>query len=464
MTNLPSRFQGIEIPSENPFQNDKLGFSQHASTLTGMVDIYKDCGCVISVNGKWGSGKTTFLQMWRASLPSDKYETVFFNAWETDFYTEPLIAILGELREISGESEKEKKLVSAAGKIALATGSALVKGLVKKYTGVDKEIIDETTDAIKSSFESSLDNYKSQKQSLSEFKDRLSEFVASQDKKTVVFIIDELDRCNPNYAVKVLETVKHLFDVPNICFILAIDKSQLECSIKGYYGSNEIDADNYLRRFIDIEFRMPAPNLEGFTNILFNHYKYKEVFDWLRTRTQDPGGDFCEMATALGMLYSTDLRTYDKIFAHTRLALGQLNNDAVLVDVVLFLCFLRVADDSFYTAIAKHKFSVQGLLDELEKRFPKQFLVQESYGSSAGRLAHSIVYMIGPLLILYNVIDGVTQENGINDLDESKELSLRCNIIDKETLKSSILWFSHYGSRSYGLSSVLKTVNLLRHF
>lgn len=464
MDPLPSRFTGIDILPEKPFSNDKLGYSQYASTLTGMVDMYAGTGCVIAVNGKWGSGKTTFLKMWSTSLPADKYKTIYFNAWETDYFTDPLIAILGELSEIAEDNEQKKTFINSAGKIASAVGGALLKGLARKFTGIDDEVIDDTVDELKASLGNSLDIYKGQKQSLTEFRKKLSEFVASQDHKSVVFMIDELDRCNPDYAVRLLETVKHLFEVPNICFILAVDKQQLECSIKGFYGSNEIDAGNYLRRFIDIEFRMPDPNLEKFASVLFDHYNYQPMIEAMTQSIFNSKEEFCEMATAFGSLYFMDLRSFDKVFAHARLALIQLNNDSILLKTVLFLCFIRVGDPAFYEALERRRYTIQGLLDEFEKKFPQKFLKKDNYGSSTGRLAHSIIYIIGPILMMYNIVDGAVVESGLNDWDKSKPFPLSCHVIDNETLKDSVNWFSQHGSRSYGLSNVFKTVNLLRQF
>jgi hypothetical protein len=92
--------------------------------------------------------------------------------------------------------------------------------------------------------------------------------------KPLVYMVDELDRCNPTFAVKVLERIKHLFDVPNVVFVLSIDKRQLACSVKGFYGSNEIDADEYLRRFIDVDYYLPKPDAELFCDYLYDYYEY----------------------------------------------------------------------------------------------------------------------------------------------------------------------------------------------
>lgn len=81
-----------------------------------------------------------------------------------------------------------------------------------------------------------------------------------------------MDRCNPNYAVSVLERVKHLFDVPNIIFVLAINKTQLCNAIQGYFGSTTMDANEYLKRFIDIEYNLPMNNIDKYCEYLYDEY------------------------------------------------------------------------------------------------------------------------------------------------------------------------------------------------
>ena len=464
MDRVPSRFQGIEIPADNPFKNDRLGYAKYSSVLKGMVDMYKDTGCVIAVNGKWGTGKTTFIKMWEASLPKEDYNTVYYNAWETDYFTDPLVAILGELKDVSQDGDAFKKVSSTIGKILTAASGVAIKGLIKKSIGVDSTEIGDVINEVNSSINGALDKYKEQKQSLEEFKQKLSEYVAGQDGKPVVFIIDELDRCNPNYAVRVLEIVKHLFDVPNICFFLTIDKSQLECSIKGFYGNSEIDAENYLRRFIDIDFHMPEPYIEAFTELLFDHYGFQQFFYDISEDTYHTPADFREMATALYRLYRLDLRTYDKIMAHTRLSLMQLRNDSIILDVILLLCFIRVADSSFFDAISNHDYSMNELLAEFEKRFPRTLLVQDDFGSSTGRLAHKMVYLIGPFLLLYNRKDGETIEEGFSNLSKDSSLPLQCSVVDSKALLDAMIWFKRCSNPNFGMENVLKTVNLLRQF
>ena len=91
----------------------------------------------------------------------------------------------------------------------------------------------------------------------------------SCSKKPQIFIVDELDRCRPTYAIEMLERIKHLFTIENVIFVLSVDQSVLHESIKGFYGSSSISAENYLRRFIDVEYCLPDPSIEKFIELSY---------------------------------------------------------------------------------------------------------------------------------------------------------------------------------------------------
>jgi hypothetical protein len=92
--------------------------------------------------------------------------------------------------------------------------------------------------------------------------------------KPFVIFVDELDRCRPLYAIELLERIKHLFGINNLIFVLSIDKEQLGLSIQSQYG--QIDTDNYLRRFIDLEFRLISSDIDMFCEGLLSKLKIRE--------------------------------------------------------------------------------------------------------------------------------------------------------------------------------------------
>ncbi len=84
----------------------------------------------------------------------------------------------------------------------------------------------------------------------------MAELVGTETKTPVVFVIDELDRCRPDYALEVLEIIKHVFDVPHVHFVLGVNLKSLQSSVHAAYGA-ESDAVQYLRKFIDVKLQLP---------------------------------------------------------------------------------------------------------------------------------------------------------------------------------------------------------------
>jgi len=87
-----------EIDETNPFKNDKLGRSSFALPLTTLLSG-ASTPYVIALDGAWGTGKTTFLKMWRAHLERRGFITLEFNAWESDYTSDPVVAFIGEIEE-----------------------------------------------------------------------------------------------------------------------------------------------------------------------------------------------------------------------------------------------------------------------------------------------------------------------------------------------------------------------------
>ena len=134
-----------------------------------------------------------------------------------------------------------------------------------------------------------LSGYQKAQKSVEAFRDVLQDMAArlfkSNENRPLIVVIDELDRCRPSYAVELLETAKHLFAVDHIIFVLAVNRAELVHSIKALYGSG-FDAEGYLRRFFDVDFRLPAPKREAFIDALLEATQINDYFK----RTQDQSG------------------------------------------------------------------------------------------------------------------------------------------------------------------------------
>ncbi|WP_339059041.1 KAP family NTPase [Fusobacterium animalis] len=211
----------------------------------------------IFINAPWGMGKTLFADAIKEYL-SENYEeinTLYVNSWKMDFYDEPMKALIAEMSEdniITVEStEKAKKFLKNCGKIFF--GKILKNFLLKSINLNDKDI-----EEMKSFFNgldtSELEDYKNYKKLLEEFKDTLS-----KEERPKIIIIDELDRCRPDYAIQLLEIIKHIFDVKNIIFLFLINRKQLESIVSTIYMNSNLST-KYFEKFYNIELNLPEAN------------------------------------------------------------------------------------------------------------------------------------------------------------------------------------------------------------
>lgn len=466
---MKSKLENIRIDPDNPFANCKLERAKFALPLREIVKSYSD-GCVLAINGKWGTGKTTFVKMWQEYLEKYDIQTLYYNAWKNDFVSDPLVSLLGELSkfdEVNGAKEKMEGVVSVAGRIIMDMAPAIARGMVKKVSGIDAdEIGDIISDGVASGsvmLKHEIEKYKEQKSTLEHFRTKLEELVEIIcNGNPLVFIIDELDRCNPAFAVKVLERIKHLFDIPNIVFVLSIDKEQLCHSICGYYGSESIDAQEYLRRFIDIEFSLPQPNAENFCNYLYDYYEFDDFFnnqerlDYFRNR--DEATSLKKMARELMAYLNLPLRMVDRIFSNTRLALRMFSYSNYVHEKMLFiLVYLRICKFSVYDKMRHHDYMLQEFANEIENLFPKDML-RYDYET------HSFYYTLALLILCYNLDENERDIETLCKTENGKisQLCISFQYIDEERIKTAIEnWRNDFNGGVIGLKFFFEKIDLL---
>ena len=245
-----------EVTKESPWDDDVLGRAQIGQRLTNLIRT-QSVPFVVSIDGYWGTGKTFMLKRWQRDLEKQGFQSIYFNAWEDDFCDDPLLAVIGQLSE---HFEKEGKFRARARQV-IQSAKSLFR---PRYLGMNFSPDGVSSVGISASFDQTdernpIDEYLVQRATKDEVRGHLSDFsisVADETGHPLVFIIDELDRCRPTFAIKLLERVKHIFDVPNLVFVFGINRDELCKSVQSIYG--EIDADVYLRRFFDLDIALPA--------------------------------------------------------------------------------------------------------------------------------------------------------------------------------------------------------------
>lgn len=320
---LRHTYEHISSTPDNPFGDDILERRRFANLLTSIATNYSN-GFVMAINGAWGTGKTVFIHQWK-NLLSKSFKVTIFNAWDNDYFGEPTLAILSQLREFFDEEKSLSEKAFAAWKTLQQVPLSVIKGKMHQY--ISKAITDEAIRNIEDIYkhnlnydidykESDIISYVSQRVDFIKYKNALIDFAAEivKDGKPLIFIIDELDRCTPSYAVEVLEKIKHLFNIPNIVFCLTIDKQQLIKSIQGYYGSYNFNGEEYLRRFFDIELELPQVKHQSFAFMLSEHFGINQYI-----RSNDDLFEFNRICAEMAEKQNLTLRQLEKFYAHAKL-------------------------------------------------------------------------------------------------------------------------------------------------
>lgn len=236
------------------FADDKLNRKTVAENFKNIL-LNADLN-VFSVSAQWGGGKTYFIEN-LIKLMQDDSINILYNAWESDFYDSPLIPLFVELFAELEKYDNDKTCIKL-----LKSCKKFLKLICEKTTfqiGLKYKIFN-----CNANFDPNIKSKKSEylevKNEIQKLKNNL-ELIPQQLGKKIIIFVDELDRCNPIYAIKTLEIIKHLFGIPNIIFVLSVDKKQLENSVKRIFGTNVV-VNGYLRKFIDVDFQLPDSSNE----------------------------------------------------------------------------------------------------------------------------------------------------------------------------------------------------------
>ena len=335
----------LEIPEHNPFENDLLGRKESIEILTHLVGSF-DGPCVMAIDAPWGHGKTTFLKIWDEYLRNKEFRTIEFNAWETDYSKDPFVTLSSEL--VAGferykDDSTAKKIADHAKDISAIILPHILSAAIPGPAG----------NIIGSYVENQITAYRKKQISVKEFTQTLQNAVKQEYKNTnkpLIIIIDELDRCRPSYAIELLEVAKHVFAVDHIVFVLAVNRSQLSHSVKALYG-NDFDAYGYLKRFFDVDFRLPDPSREKFIDKLLLDIQIESYFR--RTLDQYGRGEFQSARQILNQFFDSpalDLRTITQAIHHLGVVFASLPNEqkSFVVSAVIALIIRTIESETYY--------------------------------------------------------------------------------------------------------------------
>ncbi|MGY2488214.1 KAP family P-loop NTPase fold protein [Cupriavidus sp. CP313] len=258
---------------DEPFEGDLLGRQEIAQRLTAYLDRLR-VGAVVAIDAPWGEGKTWFGRHWAKHLEKLGHRVGVIDAFQQDYAEDAFLLLAGAIlklcEEHSGPVGMLKHRAGAVLRALLPLGTkALINlagraigtsDIVGKYDDAVDQATEKSADAASAWVKRRFDDWEEEQKTVQHFRAALTEFAEATFKATgkpVVILVDELDRCRPGFAVRVIERIKHFFDVPHLVFVLLMNRDQLEKAIRGVYGP-ETDANTYLGKFLHLSLRLPT--------------------------------------------------------------------------------------------------------------------------------------------------------------------------------------------------------------
>lgn len=354
------------------FKDDKFnlkGFSERLERFLLVEHNFVEGSLVVSLNAPFGAGKSMFLQMWKddletrrgndASLP----QVILLNAWESDYCGDPLLSIVTALLDAL-ESSKDKdhqksglKLREAAKDVAWFT-TGMANNLVSHWTGLNPIDAGEFAEGKRKSKKPIISDfislYEERTKALGNLKSSLETSFNGEAPKAFVFV-DELDRCRPDFAITYLETIKHIFDIRGLVFILAVDYPHLASSAKALFGM-DLNFHEYYRKFVQRTVTFPKQAQDNLSNLI--GFYIKKYLEREGTRLSlmkiDEGllAQSTELGTALNMT-PRQIQEAFRIIGHV--VSGDQKNRGQLYWCIgcgtVLMAFLKIARPELYQSI-----------------------------------------------------------------------------------------------------------------
>ena len=270
--------QPSETNIRDCFYKDSIGRNHDIFSFIRILNAIDD-NFSIALDSYWGSGKTFFvkqvkmildatseksytdvegkeqiLEIWKSLSNNQKfksYATIYYDTWKNDNDDDPIYSLIYQIvcdtRIEKGlkESINFSDILEVAGRFTCAVAgfnpNEIATPLKKQdFLGVIRERQD---------IDSRIEDF--------------FEKIIPEGCDRLLIIIDELDRCSPTFAVKLLERIKHYFTNDRITFVFSVNLSELQISVRNFYG-NEFNASRYLDRFFDLRVSLPPINMDRF--------------------------------------------------------------------------------------------------------------------------------------------------------------------------------------------------------
>ena len=253
----------IDVPRRHD-QEDLFGIKIYQDALIQYIKL-TDTPITIALQGEWGSGKTSLMNLLRWNLcdiDNAQFFPIWINTWQFSLMKTPAQAIISILEGIINQIgalnpthkwEESKRKIGGLFKKIASVGTKVAASTV----GVDGEALEDLFGS---------DNGQSD---ILQLKEEISKLVDESlknnpNKAGFTFFIDDLDRIDPPVAVEILELLKNIFDLEHCIFILSIDYDVVIKGLKPKFGEltdkNEREFRSFFDKIIQLPFSMPVAN------------------------------------------------------------------------------------------------------------------------------------------------------------------------------------------------------------
>ncbi|MGM0562547.1 MAG: KAP family P-loop NTPase fold protein [Pseudomonadota bacterium] len=248
MTNRYFNDSPIETPDD-----DQYGITPFAQSLSkSILDVKGPVGTTIALNGAWGSGKSSVINLIRGELEKaddDKLVVSDFKCWWYRGEEALALAFLQNLHALLSDTlqDKVKNLVPKLGRGLLQAGPVIGAAVSLTSAGTFAPFTTASTNFVNRFFADG-DTLEKTFQKLAK--------VLEEEGRRFLIIIDDIDRLSPDEALAIFRMIKSVGRLPNVMYLLAFDRALADRAVSHRYPS---EGPHFLEKIIQASFELPPP-------------------------------------------------------------------------------------------------------------------------------------------------------------------------------------------------------------
>lgn len=323
-----------------PVEDGVLGFDNYRDALINIIKG-SEPRFTIGIFGGWGTGKTTLMKMMKKKLDDEGEVTVWFNPWQFEKEKHLIIPLIQSLKlelETKYKNQVEQSILDKIGDIAfrfaLSFKPEINLGITKISFDAEKFIEkgEEKKDFASLYFE---------------LNQTLKDITKNIKKDRIVIFVDDLDRCLPDRALQVLESVKLFLDSEGYVFVLGLDRNIIEKCINKKYGKESgISGTDYIKKMIQLPFNLPGlreDDVKTYVTCLKKELKETEVEDHVE-----------EYIDIISKGMEANPREI-KRFINTFILTNQISSGETEPDKLIVLLIIQFRWEEFFRRLATYK-------------------------------------------------------------------------------------------------------------